>query len=54
VADVVTLLGVLVPFKATERMKSIFQEKALDDLRRSDEEWPDVGFDETLVTSAVR
>ncbi|KAG0208196.1 hypothetical protein B0O80DRAFT_167364 [Mortierella sp. GBAus27b] len=54
VADVVALLGVLVPFKATERMKSIFQEKTLDDLRRSDEEWPDVGFDETLVTSAVR
>ncbi|KAG0050062.1 hypothetical protein BGZ89_003972 [Linnemannia elongata] len=44
----------MVPFKATERMKSIFQEKTLDDLRRSDEEWPDVRFDETLVTSAVR
>ncbi|KAG0249925.1 hypothetical protein BGZ95_007363, partial [Linnemannia exigua] len=54
VADVVALLGVLVPFKATERMKSIFQEKTLDDLRRSDEEWPDVGFNETSVTSAVR
>ncbi|KAF9080279.1 hypothetical protein BGX23_002374 [Mortierella sp. AD031] len=35
-------------------MKSIFQEKTLDDLRRSDEEWPAVGFDEGLVTSAVR
>ncbi|KAF9951285.1 hypothetical protein BGZ72_007182 [Mortierella alpina] len=35
-------------------MKSVFQEKTLDDLRRSDEEWPDVGFSETLVTSAVR
>ncbi|KAG0285128.1 hypothetical protein BGZ97_007925 [Linnemannia gamsii] len=54
VADVVALLGVLVPFKATERMKSIFQEKTLDNLRISDEEWPDVGFNETLVTSAVR
>ncbi|KAF9350234.1 hypothetical protein BGX34_001344 [Mortierella sp. NVP85] len=54
VADVVALLGVLVPFKATERMKSIFPEKILDDLRRSDEEWPDVGFNENLVTSAVR
>ncbi|KAF9979605.1 hypothetical protein BGZ75_009456 [Mortierella antarctica] len=54
IADVVSLLGVLVPFKPTERMKSIFQEKTLDDLRRSDEEWPDVGFNETLVTSAVR
>ncbi|KAI1288582.1 hypothetical protein EDD11_009933 [Mortierella claussenii] len=30
------------------------QEKTLDDLRRSDQEWPDVGFNETLVTSAVR
>ncbi|KAF9301922.1 hypothetical protein BGZ91_009459 [Linnemannia elongata] len=35
-------------------MKSIFQEKTLDGLRRSDEEWPDVRFNETLVTSAVR
>ncbi|KAG0050424.1 hypothetical protein BGZ83_004800 [Gryganskiella cystojenkinii] len=54
VADVVALLGVLVPFKATEWMKSIFQEKILDDLRRSDEEWPDVGFNESIVTSAIR
>lgn len=54
VADVVALLGVLVPFKATNRMKTIFQERTLDDLRKSDEEWPDVGFDENLVTSAVR
>ncbi|KAG0011778.1 hypothetical protein BGZ82_002875, partial [Podila clonocystis] len=35
-------------------MKSVFQEKILDDLTKSDEEWPDVGFDESLVTSAVR
>ncbi|KAF8942822.1 hypothetical protein BGZ47_006086 [Haplosporangium gracile] len=54
VADVVALLGVLVPFKATERMKSIFQEKTLDDLKKSDEEWPDIEFNETLITSAVR
>ncbi|GJJ74295.1 hypothetical protein EMPS_06653 [Entomortierella parvispora] len=54
VADVVALLGVLVPSKATERMKSIFQEKTLDDLRRSDEEWPNVGFNESLVTDAIR
>ncbi|KAG0007280.1 hypothetical protein BGZ80_004865, partial [Entomortierella chlamydospora] len=54
VADVVALLGVLMPFKPTKRMKCIFLEKTLDDLRRSDEEWPDVGFNESLVTSAVR
>ncbi|KAI8599635.1 hypothetical protein EDD21DRAFT_355276 [Dissophora ornata] len=54
VADVVALLGVLAPFKATERMKSVFQEKTLVDLRRSDEEWHDVGLDESLATSAVR
>lgn len=54
VADVVALLGVFAPFKATARMKSVFQEKILDDLTKSDEEWPDVGFDESLVTSAVR
>lgn len=35
-------------------MKSFFQEKILDDLTKSDEEWPHVGFDESLVTSAVR
>ncbi|KAF9395381.1 hypothetical protein BGX21_009957, partial [Mortierella sp. AD011] len=54
VADVVALLGVLVPFKPIKRMKCVFLEKTLDDLRRSDEEWPDVGFNESLVTSAVR
>ncbi|KAI7826479.1 hypothetical protein BC939DRAFT_501669 [Gamsiella multidivaricata] len=53
-SQIETLLGVLVPFKATARMKSVFQEKTLDDLTKSDEEWPDVGFDESLVTSAVR
>ncbi|KAG0002738.1 hypothetical protein BGZ65_002357 [Modicella reniformis] len=54
VADVVALLGVLAPFRQTERMKSVFQDKTLGDLRKSDQEWPDVGFDENLVTTAVR
>ncbi|KAF9962997.1 hypothetical protein BGZ70_007729 [Mortierella alpina] len=54
VTDLVALLGVLVPFKTTARMQSIFPEKTLDELRGSNQEWPDDGFDETLVTSAVR
>ncbi|KAG0347199.1 hypothetical protein BG004_008238 [Podila humilis] len=54
VADIVSLLGVLAPFKPTERMQSIFPESTLNDLKKSEEEWPDVGFDESKVTAAVR
>ncbi|KAF9920111.1 hypothetical protein FBU30_010112 [Linnemannia zychae] len=54
VAVVAAILGVLVPFRPTERMKSVFKGKTLGVLRKSDQEWPDVGFDENLVTSAIR
>ncbi|KAF8983816.1 hypothetical protein CPC16_009125 [Podila verticillata] len=35
-------------------MKSVFQEKTLDDLTKSNKAWPDVGFDKYMVTSGVK
>jgi hypothetical protein len=58
IADVVSLVGVLVPSKPTERMLSVFSNNILEAFIESgkitDDEWDSVEFDERLPMKAVK
>ncbi|KAI7816177.1 hypothetical protein BC939DRAFT_56691 [Gamsiella multidivaricata] len=58
IADVVSLIGIFVPSRPTERMKSVFSDEELEALIRSGEvtheEWDSVEFDTLLPMKAVR
>lgn len=58
IADVVSLMGVFVPSRPTERMKSVFSDELLQEFIKSgaitNAEWDSVEFDDSLPMKAVK